>query len=343
MAPKIGWAPQGFLAGNMYYDQEQDYRKSIGQSHQMGDMSIRQREAEYQDYLANAGVRSSERGLKEASNLAKTPIQGALAGADRATAEATSMTAPSNAKAAVFKNEQHKRAVAEDKISSYLTAVLQQHGQNPAAAMTIWRDQIVPQLEREFGEPLPDQFRAMNIDQMATMNNALTQNSETRRAVLLQNVKDTAAGERNDADARSREAVAGIRGNTPTSAQGRAGAYQAEIASFVDTEVKALEDRKKQSRAKETRVTEEEYNAIKRRAIMAANSKFYGGNAGERGGETRSTEAARGDNRLLDLEKLEARGRTVPQDHRQRDVGKLYPNGRGGYGRWSQGGWIPVE
>ena len=311
MAPKINWAPDGFLAGAMYNDQERDYRRATEQAAVLQNLGILKKGAEYQDYMAEGPVRDSRRGLDLATNRALTPIQGRLAAAQGATADATVQTAPSNAQTQVWKNAQQKKMYAEEMVSNALSAALKQGGMQ---APMLWRDQIVPQLEQQIGEPIPQQFRNMSLQQMQMLSQSLTQNSETRRNMMMQGQKDDAAMARVREEGKYRTNIAGIRGDVTTAAE---------------------------VRARAARDLEKAYQTGDTNRILAIEA-VYGGNVRGRGAESRETDAARRTAEELRFEKLQRQNIPIPSDPKKRERGKLYRGPRG-WGRWTGEGWEMVD
>ena len=318
MAPQYDWKPRGFLAGMMAGDQQQDYRQSMDMSHQLQNLNLLKQRAQYGDYLSDAPLRQSARDLGVATNTAQTPIQGDLAGAAGATARATSQTAPSNAAATVFKNDAHKRAYGEELVSNYLGAVLQQAGNNGMVAQQIWNTQAVPALERAMGEPVPDKYKTMGVQEMRMLSQALTQSGEHRRAMLLQNSKDDAHMERTRAEIEGRNRVAQTRGDQTTSAEVR----QRAMEQYV------------KDRVAQGGVTEQQ-------ARIEAFQLSYGGQVPQRAAATQETETQREERRRVGIEKISAIA--APVNPADREVGKLYKDGRGGYGRWQKEGWLRVD
>ena len=322
MAPQYDWKPRGFLAGMMAGDQQQDYRQSMDMSHQLQNLNLLKQRAQYGDYLSDAPLRQSARDLGVATNTAQTPIQGDLAGAAGATARATSQTAPSNAAATVFKNDAHKRAYGEELVSNYLGAVLQQAGNNGMVAQQIWNTQAVPALERAMGEPVPDKYKTMGVQEMRMLSQALTQSGEHRRAMLLQGAKDDAHMARTKAEVAGRQGVANTRGDQTTSAEVR----QKAMEQYV------------KDRMVQGGVTEQQ-------ARIEAFQLSYGGQVPQRGAEARETDTEKRRQELLQMEKFLASqspiGPSVPIN--QRKIGKIYRNGKGKYAYWTEQGWKGVE
>ena len=318
MAPQYDWKPRGFLAGMMAGNQEQDYRTSMDMSHQLQNLNLLKERAKYGDYLSDAPLRQSARDLGVATNTAQTPIQGDLAGAAGATARATSLTAPSDAAAKVFKNDAHKRAYGEELVSNYLGAVLQQAGNNGMVAQQIWNTQAVPALERAMGEPIPDKYKTMDVQQMRMLSQALTANGDHRRAMLLQGAKDDAHMARTRVEVAGRQGVANTRGDQTTSAEVR----QKAMEQYV------------KDRMVQGEVTEQQ-------ARIEAFQLSYGGQVPQRGAENRETEAQREERRRIGIEKL---GATLPPPNAaDRKEDKIYKDGRGGYGRWTKQGWLRID
>ncbi len=341
MAPSIGWKPEGFLAGGMYQDQEADYRRAMELSNVLQNLGVRQKGAEVQNYLADQSLRDAQRGLGVAKATAETPIQGDLAAAQAAEARAKSTVAPSNAETTVYENRAKRQAHAEELVSNYLNANLEQNKDNPTAAMLAWRDQIVPQLERQTGEPLPPEFRTMGYQQMLMVSDALTRNAATRRAMLQQGQKDTAHMARTQAEVAGRLGVAEVKTGQETSAELRSRAYQQHISARTEDLFKQIEARNRAAGKKDTRVTEEEMGQVQRRAVLEANQLFFGGNPYQRADAAVAAAEGKGENSRIEFEKRTAV--LLPTNPKDRESGVLYKSGSGKFARWDGIGLIPVE
>jgi hypothetical protein len=326
MAPKTGWQPRGFLAGSMVADQEADYRNMLHLSQIAQTQDAMRKQAEMQTYQQEAPVRAAKRGLDLATYGAQTPIQGDLAGAKQAEAKATMITAPSNAQAQVFKNTQHKQTVARELMGNYLAAAMNRFGNDPAQLMMAWRDQIVPQLEQQIGEPLPPEMKTMDISRLAVLNEALTRDAPTRRAALLQAQRDAEHYRRAQLEASSRENVARTKGDQTTSAEVRNQMFR----DTIEARTRIL--RKQNPNMSEAEARDQATFEVYNNPTTAAMS---------RGTEARTTETHERDQARLQLEKQLAR--PAPTKPEERRVGELYRNDRGQFARWTNKGWEPVQ
>src|SRR3990167_2561529 len=216
MAPQVDWKPKGFLAGSLYGQQEENYNTAIKQQQFLSNLNNLLKQAKVQDYMKDSPVRDAKRGFDISKYNAEAPIQGTLAGGKAAEAQGVMDTTQGNSQVTNFKNSQFKKAYAEEMVGNYLSSILEQHKNNPMQAMMIWRDQVVPQLEQRMGEPLPQQFKSMDINQMQMVSQSLTQSAGTRQAILQQAQKDRAHGQRTSAEIAGRERVASIRGDITT-------------------------------------------------------------------------------------------------------------------------------
>jgi len=323
-APRNNFAPDGFLGGMLYYDEMQNYRQQ--QEHRR----LLQQQQQ-QDYLANAPLREANRGLGVATAQNQTRVQPSLATSQIATNNATTQTAPSDANARVWKNEQVKKAHAEELVSNYLRAILEQQKANPSGinAQQIWSQRIVPQLEQQLGEKIPDQFRAMDVQQMQMVSQALLQNTDTRRHLLQQGQKNDAHMARTTADNTSREKIAGMRGDNTSAAEVKREVFNSVVKSIIVNKLNA------NPKADKTTVVNE--------ARIEAANLFYGGNPVTRAEEARRNAEAASRNKLTTFEKFTADGTPWPKDASKRADGKVYKHPTGSYYRWVQGkGWLEV-
>ena len=320
MAPQVDWKPKGFLAGSLYGQQEENYNTAIKQQQFLQNLTNLLQEAKVNDYMKDSPVRDAKRGLDISTYNAQAPIQGTLAGGRAAEAQGVMDTAPGQSQVTNFKNSQFKKAYAEEMVGNYLSSILEQHKNNPMQAMMIWRDQVVPQLEQRMGEPLPQQFKSMDINQMQMVSQSLTQSAGTRQAILQQAQKDRAHGQRTSAEIAGRERVASIRGDITTAGAQR----QAWIQRQIEAEV-AL-------------------GANPNEAIRIVGNRVAG-NPETRGAQARLTEAE--ERRLQDLQREKFNALPAPDDHSRRVQGQLYKlvkgQDAGKYGRWDGKGLVPVK
>lgn len=312
---------QGPLGGLQYYDQSQDYRRSMDMSQSLQNLDLMRKGAEYQDYLAEGPVRQSLRDLNVTKNTTLRGVQGDIADALGAEARATSTTAPSNAQATVFKNNEHKKAAMEERVSNHLSAILKQYGGNAMAAQSAWQG-VVPQLERESGEVMPPEYKNMDINRMRMLDQVLTNNREQRRAVLLQNQKDSGAMDRHLVDWMGRIEAARVRGDQTTAAEARLQQMREFIKVRTNQIMRANPNTDPQ--------------VAKENAYVEAAQLFFGGNPEGRAQGAITVDTAKTSNKLLGFEKFTAT--MLPQDPRQRVYGTAYKTPNGQYVRWTPQG-----
>lgn len=64
LKPEIGWAPKNALAGMMYHQNEQDYRRALDQSNRLQDLNETERRYDFAEKQQGAPLREMERQLK---------------------------------------------------------------------------------------------------------------------------------------------------------------------------------------------------------------------------------------------------------------------------------------
>ena len=297
LLPQIGWKPQGFMAGTQYAQQEQDYANQMGLSNIQQTLAILKQQAEHQDYLANAPVRETKRGLDISTNLARTPIQGDLAEGEAATARATTIRAEPRARHENWKDSQTEQDKARELMGSYLGSILNDPKLSPAEIMMKWRDEGIPFLEREIGRPLPEQFKNMDPRKMGHVYESILKSMQVRQEMLKRQQLEDGLNSRNKEDNETALEIARLR---ERSADHRAGQERQTAATVRErARQQYVHDRLYELMSKYQAdprygipadkaaggvpsISEQTFRDLKAQAERESHQMFYGGNPYQR-------------------------------------------------------------
>jgi hypothetical protein len=205
--PETAWKPNGFLGGMTWGNNKAHFEEQMQNSNIMQNLELMRKKAEYQDYQLGAPARQSKRDLDTAANTAQIPIQGALAGADEAKANATAFSAMPEAKHKQWKNDAEKRETARALLGDVISNI--SHLPPPEMAMA-WQKQGVPFLEQQLGEPMDPMLKNADPQMLSRIGKALS--NPVKQQGVMEKVGAEQAGQtlRNREDNQSRERVAGM-------------------------------------------------------------------------------------------------------------------------------------
>lgn len=343
LKPQIGWAPEGFLAGQMYGQQQDQHNTMLELAQLAQAQNLQRQQAQNQDFNLAAPARAAERNFQIQKNNVFGPIQSALAGAESATAQGTIATAPSATRATIFKNKQMQQAVVEQKMGDLMNAILTAPG-DATEKQRMWQEWAVPQLERDAGEPLPQQFRVMTPEQMSVIAQALTLNAPTRQRLLEADLQGGYATDVARIGERGRIGAARIaadqRDGATTMAEFRMQRFN-DLKEGYKTEYLNRHAGRMTTEASRSRVmTEAEHYANQK-----ATREVLSFEPVSRADANAQGQGAQLDNARLNIEKLQADRRPIPANPDDREDNVLYRNASGEYARWiksangGQGGW----
>jgi hypothetical protein len=342
MMSQVDWKPQGFLAGDIYADNQKDYAQQSMLSNIAQALNIMQTQAEHKNYLADDSVRASKRPADIATNQ-QTALSAPILG-ERVREQAASdiQMIPHKNNAEIFKNSQEREKAASSFLSNSLSALLDSK-LPPGEMLQYWNQQIVADFERQFGK-MPDGMKQANLQQLQMLRD--------RAADQIRHKQDM---EKSAAEIAGREKVAGMNNDTRVEVQGLRNQLQTERDAGRLTGAQGKEEAFQRLRnaliqdainqrggGKAGELSGVEGARVEAEATLIASDMIYGGNTLGRQRVNVGTKAAEISNKATQREMRQAE--VLPDNPKASDLtaGTLYKNKKGQFARWDGQNMVPV-